>query len=111
MGYIAYGYFFFTIYDILHTIYEIMSGLEVALIILVTIWSIIFIIVAVAVLFIFFQIKKAIDKVNQILQNAEDFTDRAEEFVESVNSPMKIAKTIGTLVGLFTKVSTGKKKK
>lgn len=88
-----------------------MSGLEVALIILVTIWSIIFIIVAVAVLFVFLQIKKAVDKVNQILQNAEDFTDRAEEFVDSVNSPMKIAKTIGTLIGIFAKFSSAKKKK
>lgn len=61
-----------------------MSSLEGALVILVSVWSIIFIVLGVAVFIILRQIKKALDKINHILS-------RAEEVTEGVGTVSKIA--------------------
>ena len=49
-----------------------MSGLEVALIILISIWSIIFIVIALGVFLIFLAIKRVIDKANKLLDRSGD---------------------------------------
>lgn len=51
-----------------------MNTLETALVILVSIWSIIFIIFGVSMVVIFLSLKKSIDKINNILSEAEDLT-------------------------------------
>lgn len=61
-----------------------MTPVEIALIILVSIWSFIFVIVAVGLIIILYQVKKAIDKVNKIIQTAENVT-------EGVGTPLKMA--------------------
>ncbi len=55
-----------------------MSGLETALVILVSIWTIIFVIIAAAILFIFFLVKKAIDKANKILETTEEVAKKVD---------------------------------
>lgn len=65
-----------------------MALLEIALVILVSIWSIIFVIIAIALIIILSKVQKAIDKINHILETAEDVT-------EGVGGPLKtIASTI-----------------
>jgi hypothetical protein len=49
-----------------------MSPLEIALVILVSVWSLIFIIMAVAMIVLLLGLKKAIDKINNILGQGED---------------------------------------
>ena len=61
-----------------------MTPVEIALVVLVSIWSLIFIIVAVGLIIVLYQVKKAIDKINKILQTAEDMT-------EGVGTPLKMA--------------------
>lgn len=65
-----------------------MSTLEIALVILVSIWSLIFLIIALALLILLRQLKKALDKINNILQTAEDVT-------EGVKVPLKVAAALG----------------
>lgn len=48
-----------------------MSGLETALVILVGVWTIIFALIAVAMLLIFLSIRRAIKKANNLLDKAE----------------------------------------
>jgi hypothetical protein len=55
-----------------------MSGLELALIILITIWSIIFIAIGLMVLFIFLSIKRALKKVDTILDKTEELANKAD---------------------------------
>ena len=75
-----------------------MSVLEIALIILVVIWSIIFIIIAVALIMVFWAIKKAITKANTIL-------DKTEAVADKVDLPSKFV--IASIVGFMAKNSLG----
>ena len=75
-----------------------MSGLEVALIILISIWSIIFIVIALGVFLIFLAIKRVIDKANKLLDQAEDIADR-------VNLPSKVV--IASILAYIGKNSAG----
>lgn len=75
-----------------------MNGLEVALIILVSVWTIIFAIIALAILFVFLGIRRAINKANHIL-------DQAEAEAEKVNLPSKAV--IATIVAFMAKNSFG----
>lgn len=59
-----------------------MSGLETALVILVSLWTIIFAIIAAAMLMIFFSIKRGLKKVNDII-------DKTEAVADQVNLPSK----------------------
>lgn len=61
-----------------------MSGLEVALIILVSVWTLIFIIIAVSLFLIFMAIRHTIKKFNNLL----DTTERA---AEEVQLPLRLA--------------------
>lgn len=61
-----------------------MTPVDTALVILVSIWSFIFIIIAIGLIIVLYQVKKAIDKINRILANAEDVT-------EGVSAPLKMA--------------------
>lgn len=91
-----------------------MTGLEVALIILVTIWSIIFIVIGIAILMVFLAVRKAVNKANQIL-------DRTEEVANKVDLPSKVVvasivafmakNSFGGLKSLITDNFFGKKKK
>lgn len=71
-----------------------MSGVEIALIVLITIWSIIFIAIGVAVLFVVFSIKRALNKVDRIL-------DRTEELANKADLPSKMV--TGALMGFMAK--------
>lgn len=73
-----------------------MTGLEVALIILVTIWSMIFIVIGIAILMIFLGVKRAVNKANQIL-------DRTEEVANKVDLPSKVV--IASIVAFMAKSS------
>ncbi|MBI2022217.1 hypothetical protein HYS93_05070 [Candidatus Daviesbacteria bacterium] len=55
-----------------------MNLLETALVVLVTVWTIVFIIIAIAVLLVFFSIKKGLDKANKILDETEDIAKRID---------------------------------
>lgn len=48
-----------------------MSPLEIALVVLVSIWSLLFIIIAAAMFILLKELKKALDKINNILEDAE----------------------------------------
>lgn len=79
-----------------------MSILEVALIILVVIWSIIFVIIAIALIMVFFAIKKAIGKANDIL-------DKTEAVADKVDLPSKVV--MASIVAFMAKNSFGTIKK
>lgn len=75
-----------------------MSGLEIALVILISVWSIIFIMIGVGLLLIFWAVKRAIDKANNIL-------DRTEEVANKVDLPSKVV--IASIVAFMAKNSFG----
>lgn len=54
-----------------------MSGLEIALIVLVLIWSLILLIAAVFLVFLFWQVKKWTNKVNRFMDKAEEVSGKA----------------------------------
>ncbi len=60
-----------------------MSGLETALVILVGIWTLIFAVIAIAMIIIFFSIRRAIKKANKLL-------DKAEVEADKMNLPSKM---------------------
>ncbi len=66
-----------------------ISGIETALIVLVIIWTIIFITVAIAVIFIFLAIRRAVNKANKII-------DVTEEKANKFDLPSKLV-TAGVL--------------
>lgn len=75
-----------------------MSSLEIALVILVGVWSVIFIMIGVGLLLIFWAVKRAIDKANNIL-------DRTEEVANKVDLPSKVV--IASIVAFMAKNSFG----
>ncbi|MBI3485421.1 hypothetical protein HY025_00590 [Candidatus Daviesbacteria bacterium] len=77
-----------------------MSPLETSLVILVSIWSIIFIIIAIALLIILKEVKKALDKVNSILDTTESIT-------QGVGGPVK---TVVSTISAFLKKAKASKK-
>lgn len=79
-----------------------MSPLEIALIILVSIWSIIFIIIAVAIIMLILTIKKGLSKANDIL-------DKTGAVADKVDLPSKLV--MATIVGFVAKNSFGTIKK
>lgn len=52
-----------------------MSSLDTALVVLVSVWSIIFIIFGLAMIIILVQVKRALEKINHILQTADTVTE------------------------------------
>lgn len=79
-----------------------MTALEIALIILVAIWSIIFLIIGIALVMIFFAIKRAITKANDIL-------DKTEAVADKVDLPSKVV--MASIVAFMAKNSFGTIKK
>jgi|CXWK01.1.fsa_nt_gi hypothetical protein len=79
-----------------------MTVLEIALIILVAIWSIIFLIIGAALIMIFIAVKRAIGKANSIL-------DKTEAVAGKVDLPSKVV--IASIVGFMAKNSMGTVKK
>lgn len=75
-----------------------MNGLEIALIILITIWSIIFLIIGVAFIMLFFTIKRAMKKANNIL-------DKTEEVAGKIDLPSKVV--ITSILAFMAKNSVG----
>lgn len=73
-----------------------MSGLELALVFLVGIWTIIFAIIAVAVLVVFLSIRRALKKANQIL-------DTTEAMAQKVDLPSKVV--VASILGFMAKQS------
>lgn len=79
-----------------------MSALEIALIILVAIWSIVFLIIGIALVMIFFAVKRAITKANDIL-------DKTEAVADKVDLPSKVV--MASIVAFMAKNSFGTIKK
>lgn len=79
-----------------------MTAIEIALIILVAIWSIIFLIIGIALVMIFFAVKRAITKANDILDKTEAVADR-------VDLPSKVV--MASIVAFMAKNSIGPIKK
>lgn len=79
-----------------------MSFLEIALIVLVVIWSVIFLIIAIALIMIVLSVKRAVSKANDIL-------DKTEVIANNINLPSKVV--IATIVGFMAKNSFGTIKK
>lgn len=75
-----------------------MSPLEIALIVLVVIWSIIFIIIAIALVMLILTIKKGLAKANDIL-------DKTGAVADKVDLPSKLV--MATIVGFVAKNSFG----
>lgn len=75
-----------------------MSILEIALIVLVVIWSIIFIIIAIALVMLILTIRKALVKANDII-------DKTHAVADKVDLPSKVV--IATIVGFLAKNSLG----
>lgn len=55
-----------------------MNPLELLLIILVSLWTVIFMVVAAAILLVFLGVKRAVDKANKILDETEDVAKRVD---------------------------------
>lgn len=79
-----------------------MSILEAALIVMVAIWSIIFLIIGFALVMIFFAVKRAITKANDIL-------DKTEAVADKVDLPSKVV--MASIVAFMAKNSFGTIKK
>lgn len=77
-----------------------MTTLETSLVILVSVWSLIFIVIAVGLIIILYQVKKAIDKVNRILDTTESIT-------QGVGGPVK---TVVSTISAFLKKAKATKK-
>jgi membrane-anchored glycerophosphoryl diester phosphodiesterase (GDPDase) len=75
-----------------------MTALEAALIILVVIWSVIFLIIGIALVMIFLAIKRAITKANDIL-------DKTEAVADKVDLPSKVV--MASIVAFMAKNSIG----
>lgn len=71
-----------------------MSGLEIALILLVSVWTLIFVIIAVMVLIIFLALKKTVTKFNNLL-------DSTEKAAEEAQLPLKMA--MAGIAGMMSK--------
>lgn len=79
-----------------------MSALEIALIILVSIWSIIFIIIAIAAVMLVLAIRRGISK-------ASDILDKTSAVADKVDLPSKLI--MASIVGFVAKNSFGTIKK
>lgn len=79
-----------------------MSPLEIALIVLVAIWSVIFLIIGIALVMIFLAVKRAITKANDIL-------DKTEAVADKVDLPSKVV--MASIVAFMAKNSFGTIKK
>lgn len=55
-----------------------MNPLEIILVILVSVWTLIFIVVAGAIVVVFLGVKRAVDKANKILEETEDVARRVD---------------------------------
>jgi len=62
-----------------------MGILEGALLVLVVVWTLVFVILAIASVVILSGVKRSLDKVNNILSDAEDFTHN----VSKAGSPIR----------------------
>lgn len=71
-----------------------MGALEIALIVLVVVWTLIFVVFGIALIFILRGVKKSLDKINTILDDAHDFTHT----VSKAGTPLRI---LGAVVSKF----------
>ncbi len=85
-----------------------MSALEIALVVLVSIWSLIFIIIAVAMLILLKELKKALDKINNILEDAENVTSGVSAAATGIGKLINNSGSVGRVIKTIT--SRSKKK-
>ena len=71
-----------------------MSGLEIALILLVSVWTLIFVIIAVMIFIIFLALKKTVTKFNNLL-------DTTEAAAQEAQLPLKMA--MAGIAGMMSK--------
>ena len=77
-------------------------AIDQVLIFLVLVWTVIFIVFGIAMVIILVSVKKSLDKINNILSDAEDFT-------HGVSVTGKAA--AGTIMGLLGKLKVHERKK
>lgn len=78
-----------------------MSALESVLVLMVVVWTVVFIGVGIGIFYILYQVKKAIDKLNNILQATENMANNVE-------APLKFAAS--KLINYFFKKKGESKK-
>lgn len=78
-----------------------MNPLEAILIILVSLWTLIFMVVAAAIVLVFLGVKRAVDKANKILEETEDVAKR-------VDLPSKVV--IASILAFLAKNTAGQVK-
>lgn len=65
-----------------------MSPLEIALVILVGIWSIIFIIIAIAAIMMVREVKRAMDRVNEILETFDQTVNNVAGPIQTISAAL-----------------------
>lgn len=90
-----------------------MTPLEIFLIIIVTIWTAVFIVFGVALVFVLIQLKKALDKINQMIETAEEVTQDVGSSLKTAASGVTAIVTknlIGSVVKKLLQMKTQKNK-
>lgn len=88
-----------------------MSPLELALVLLVTIWSIIFVVIGVSLVLLLREVKKALDSINHILENAENITEDVGSSLKTAASGVAGLLANNLIRSVFTKVAKLKQPK
>jgi heme/copper-type cytochrome/quinol oxidase subunit 2 len=89
-----------------------MSAVEIALIILITIWSIIFIVIGVALIVVFLSVRRAMRKVDNILDKTEELANKADlpsKLVTAAIMSFMAKNGYGTIKKLISAVMSFKK--
>lgn len=90
-----------------------MTGLEVFLIIVITIWSLVFIAFGIALVFVLIQLKKALDKVNIMIDTAEEVTHEVGTSFRNIAAGIATIATknlIGAAAKKFIQMRSGRKR-
>lgn len=82
-----------------------MSPLEIALVVLVSIWSLLFIIIAAAMFILLKELKKALDKINNILEDAENVTSGVSAAASGIGKLLVSRRNIAGVVKSITSKS------
>lgn len=88
-----------------------MSYLEIFLIIIVTIWTLVFISFGIALVFVLLQLKKALDKINHMVETAEEVTQDVGNTIKRSASGVAGVFAGSALGGIIKKIAGGEKKK
>ncbi|OGE30913.1 hypothetical protein A2631_04495 [Candidatus Daviesbacteria bacterium RIFCSPHIGHO2_01_FULL_44_29] len=88
-----------------------MTPIEIFLIIIITIWTLVFIAFGVALVFVLIQLKKALDKVNQMIETAEEVTQDVGNSLKNAASGMAGLVTRNIVTNFVKKIVSSKNSK